>query len=316
MNPPYVAPRVLSMLALSLSMTAGVRADFTIEPVPAGAPTGFQQVFSKHVEVLGLHIYASSSTQNSKILHTANILAQWIDNDEDGQPDDAAVHTRLVQLHGSMIMWQTEWEFEQSDAEKIIPDSVWDSTALQLLFGDETNPGYPGNQEFDACLEETLHLMTFGGYSRVYPSVFGEFQGSEVADAMDENIADGWFHYDDPTCDYPCLVTEYTYWALTSLLGAQNYSWRIPEIIDEWELYSASLMQQRDPAMTAILQDPVWNLPTVLPDGDYTPSAPCPGDVTDDQQVNVDDLLRVISDWNDPYTVDDLLSVIAGWGGC
>jgi protocatechuate 3,4-dioxygenase beta subunit len=43
---------------------------------------------------------------------------------------------------------------------------------------------------------------------------------------------------------------------------------------------------------------------------------PCPGDINGDTRVNVDDLLMVISDWNDPYDVDDLLAVIAGWGDC
>ena len=40
---------------------------------------------------------------------------------------------------------------------------------------------------------------------------------------------------------------------------------------------------------------------------------PCPGDITGDGTVGVDDLLAVIADWNDPYTVDDLLEVIANW---
>ena len=30
------------------------------------------------------------------------------------------------------------------------------------------------------------------------------------------------YHYDDETCDYPCLFVEYTYWAFTTLLGGQT----------------------------------------------------------------------------------------------
>ena len=221
-------------LLCSLLLANAAMADLTIEPVPADAPQGFNQVFTKHVDVLGLHVYASSSTANNKVLHAARTLAQWIDNDEDGIVDEPNVHATMVSLHASMIMWQTENEFEQSGAEDIIPESVFESTVLQLLFGDETRPGYPENQNFDASLEECLHLVTFGGYARTYPGVFGEFPGTQVADAMDANIAGGWFHYDDWTCEYDCLVTEYTYWALTSMLGAQNYSWRIPEITQEW----------------------------------------------------------------------------------
>jgi polyhydroxybutyrate depolymerase len=43
--------------------------------------------------------------------------------------------------------------------------------------------------------------------------------------------------------------------------------------------------------------------------------APCtPGDLNDDEVVNVTDLLLVISGWDNPYTVDDLLLVIGQWG--
>lgn len=299
---------------------------FTIGPLPGDAPPGFSQLFTKHVDVLGLHVYASQLTPNAKVLHAANILAQYVDNDEDGQPDDAAVHATMLDLHASMLMWRTENEFENSDAEDIIPDWVWDSTVLQALFGEETNPGYPGNQEFDWALEECLHLVTWGGFSRTYPGVFGEFPGSQIAQAMDANIAGGWYHYDDPTCDYECLVTEYHYWALTSMLGAQSYPWRIGEIIDEWELYAPALVQQHDPAVHALLSDPQWNQPTVLPDGAYEPSL-CLADLNADGFVGVDDLLAVINAWDtgNPggdadgdgwVSATDILAVLAAWGAC
>ena len=39
----------------------------------------------------------------------------------------------------------------------------------------------------------------------------------------------------------------------------------------------------------------------------------CPGDFTDSGYVDVEDLLLVISNWQNPYTVDDLLLVISQW---
>ena len=68
---------------LVLTTTASLSADFTIGSVPPNAPTGFT-VFTKHVDVLGLHVFAKSNVSNSRVLHCANILAQWIDNNEDG----------------------------------------------------------------------------------------------------------------------------------------------------------------------------------------------------------------------------------------
>lgn len=42
----------------------------------------------------------------------------------------------------------------------------------------------------------------------------------------------------------------------------------------------------------------------------------CDGDIIGDGEVNVDDLLAVISGWGSPWGIDDLLLVIAGWGPC
>jgi len=46
-------------------------------------------------------------------------------------------------------------------------------------------------------------------------------------------------------------------------------------------------------------------------DGDSEPV--CAGDFDGNASVNVNDLLAVIQQWNNPYTVDDLLTVIANW---
>ena len=53
----------------------------------------------------------------------------------------------------------------------------------------------------------------------------------------------------------------------------------------------------------------VWNF------FDGLSSSPCsPGDLNEDQVVNVSDLLLVISGWENPYNVGDLLTVISEWG--
>lgn len=50
----------------------------------------------------------------------------------------------------------------------------------------------------------------------------------------------------------------------------------------------------------------------------FEPDCPadCLGDVTGDSVVDVEDLLTVIGDWDDPWNVNDLLDVIGGWGTC
>lgn len=112
------------------------------------------------------------------------------------------------------------------------------------------------NTKRDASYEEILHLITHVGFSKVYSSNFGEEQGSSsVSASMDiarqyfvpvqndtlcltESIptpfgsmveydcdwsdamaGSGWFTYDDPSCNYECQVTEYTYWTINAALG-------------------------------------------------------------------------------------------------
>ncbi|MEE3001685.1 MAG: hypothetical protein VX908_03210 [Planctomycetota bacterium] len=43
---------------------------------------------------------------------------------------------------------------------------------------------------------------------------------------------------------------------------------------------------------------------------------PCPGDLSGDGVVDVQDLLTVIADWGNPWDVEDLLDVIGNWGPC
>ena len=125
-----------------------------------------------------------------------------------------------------------------------------------------------------AYLEEILHLVTQVGYANAYPEVFGEFKGSRISIAMDvarggyfESVPQiypesSWYHYYDKSCDYACMITEYFYWSLTSLLGAQIN--RFDEIAEEWELNTPNKMT-KDKLIMGLLQDKKYQLPNRLP---------------------------------------------------
>jgi len=258
-------------------------AGFEVGEVPASEPS-FAPYFDKHVGVFGLNIFGTASVPDEDMLHAAAVLAQYLDNDEDGEADDPTILSALQEAEGgpaSMVMFATEWEIESSG----IFESNLGERALQDLYATETHPqGSSLNKGFDATLEEVLHLVTHHGWAEAYPADFAEKSGSTLADAMD--IARGgkftsipssypeeaWYHYDDASCSYGCMATEYLYWALTSLLGAQSYSGRCEEIEHEWELCTPEAVVTQDAAITALLQDSGYALPTVLPDGTYEPS--------------------------------------------
>ena len=231
--------------------------------------------FTKKVLVFDVPIYGTNQVDDAKMRHAANVMAEYLDNDEDGQPDNTLVVEALKDNHGFLLVWKNESDLN-------IFDSLEHADAGQDLGADETIPVWHtnGNQgQFDASLEEVLHLITHIGYHNAYPDVFGEVVGSSVGDAMDiarggqftsipaSYPAGAWYTYDDDSCDYACQVTEYVFWALTSILGAHEN--RLGEIDNEWTLNTPAKVQQTDTAIYALLTDPQYHFPTILPDGVY-----------------------------------------------
>lgn len=235
--------------------------------------TGELKSFNRYVEVFGIKIFAVERVEDTKLLHAANLMAQYLDNDEDSIPDNQLVLDKMIENNAFMVMWNSQRDLN------INPPNGWTG---QDLGNDETQPSFVSSGktgQFDAALEEVLHIITHAGYAQVYPDEFGENIGSSIANAMD--IARGgqfqtipntypsgaWYTYDDNTCDYGCMVTEYHYWALTSILGAQDN--RLNEIAQEWKLNTNQKVQDNDSAAYQLLTDPQFKFPTVLPDGTY-----------------------------------------------
>ena len=230
--------------------------------------------FNRKVVVFGIDIYAVAGVEDAKLLHAANVMAQYLDNDEDGVVDNQLVVDKMVENKAYLVMWATENDLN------INPPA---GRVGQDLGNAETNPSFVSGGrtgQFDASLEEVLHIINNAGHSFAYPSAFGQNVGSELANAMD--IARGgqfmtipnpyptnaWYTYDDTTCDYAsCQTIEYLYWALTSMLGAQEN--RLSEIGHEWKLNTSALVQSTDTAIFNLLTNPTYKMPTVLPDGTY-----------------------------------------------
>ena len=258
--------------------------------------SAFRQVgCDKYANVFGVHIFASRATPEDKLSHAAGVLAQYLDNDEDGVPDNTLVLSQLVSRNVFIIMPGTEAEMEQLEME-LVEDAGYHFG--QDLYGEETKPDFlvngkinaPDGHYYDGALEEILHPITQHGYANAYPEVFGEERGSTLAKCMDaarggyfERVPKGglksgypeeaWYHYTDETCDYSCMVTEYIYWALTSILGTQDFPGRHEALDVEWELNTRERVRTGDAAVYKLLTDPQYKFPTKAPDGNYKPSA-------------------------------------------
>jgi len=246
--------------------------DFAIETV--SDDTAWSRWFERYTSVFGVIILASDTVPDDKLMHAAHVMAQYLDNDEDGSPDTAVVDAMVAQS-AALIMFGTPGEATGSG---IYVSRAIRGVAAQDLYAEETAPP----DGFDASLEEVLHLVSDKGWAEVWPDRLAPEDGSELCEAMAlargghfERVPgdypdEAWYHYDDRTCDYPCMATEYLYWALTSMLGAQAD--RCDDIANEWEPCTSTLVEDMDPAVYALLADPALGLPTMLPDGSYGPA--------------------------------------------
>ena len=222
---------------------------------------------NRKVDVFGIPIYAYSDVEDSKLLHAANLMAQYLDNNEDGTVDNMTLLTALTTNNAALFMWKSESQINLNG---------------QDLGADESIPSWHTNGHtgrFDAAIEEVWHVITHTGYANAYPTIFGENAGSSLTNAMDiarggnfmtipnSYPASAWYTYDDQTCEYDCMATEYIYWAMTSILGAQEK--RLNEIAQEWVLNTRTLVENTDTTIYSLLTDTQYMFPTVLPDGTY-----------------------------------------------
>ena len=129
---------------------------------------------NRKVEVFGVPIYAYATVEDVKLLHAANIMAQYLDNNEDGLVDNSTLLSALISNNAALYMWKQE--------------SQAGSINAQDLGADESIPDWHTNGHtgrFDAALEEIWHVITHSGFANAYPTALSEEAGTSLTNAMD-----------------------------------------------------------------------------------------------------------------------------------
>lgn len=258
---------LLAALAWGLAEGQHVVMPLEVHPIPKHFH-GFERFFDKFVPVFapqsrelhGVQVVATKGVPDHKVLRVANVLAEFLDNDADGKPDNPKV-VEEMQRHGStMIMFKDGDELDKSgfddipgyDTQDVEGDETGKNSSRSLLarvmtahqVGKELACKNRPDLICDAPLEEVFHLVTDTGYAYAYPKEFATKPGSVLAITMDSLIADcgyagdsplgrhsffrypkcrGVYHYSDDTCDYGCLMTEYFHHFIASING--EYPW-------------------------------------------------------------------------------------------
>ncbi|MGY8745783.1 MAG: hypothetical protein ACKVG2_04440 [Candidatus Poseidoniales archaeon] len=255
---------------------------FVIEANPNPDSPGMK-CFTKYVDVFGLGVYAESGLSDAQVLHAAAVLAELLDNDEDGVIDDQILFSRLENMSAIVPMFNSE-EPDDSPALEDFMNNYNGNGVSAVLFADEVDPDQPMVWGSDATIEEIMHTINHIGHVYVYPDAFGlQPDSSLLSDAMDEARGgqfqsppdnypeDAWYHYDDTTCDYECMAIEYIYWAQVSNMDILNDTVTCDEIANEWEPCSKELLESMDVLIYALITDPQYHLPQNAPDGEYNP---------------------------------------------
>ena len=139
------------------------------------------------IDVFGMYVIAAKESPLEKVLHTANVLAQYLDNDEDGFADDPNVLWQLVENNYIMPVWPidggadglTVSEIRQKCSNVNIGaymfiEDINGNGGDSYVFGGIANDNSfmnGGDGEWDANLEEVFHTVTWGWY-RAYPEYF------------------------------------------------------------------------------------------------------------------------------------------------
>ena len=268
------------LFALPILLNAQNNVCFTIETNP-NSDIAFSG-FTKYVDILGcFSIYAESSISNSKVLHVAAVAAELLDNDEDGIVDDSLIKLQLQNKQAFTPIFA----YEGSSTEDLLFNNYQGDGAGAVLYNNEIDPAQTGHWGDDATVEEVIHTINHVGHTNIYANAFSlQPNSSLMSNAMD--VARGgqflsipnpypstaWYHYDDWTCDYECMMIEYMYWALVSNMGILDDAQTASGIANEWEPYNATLLQSMDILMYTLITDSLYKLPLLPPDGNYCPN--------------------------------------------
>ena len=254
---------------------------FTIDPNPNTNDVALAP-FTKYVDVLGcFSIYAESTISDAQVLHAAAVAAELLDNNEDGIVDDPSIETQLTSENALMPIFSAEG----SSAENTFFNNYNGNGVSAVLYQNEVDPTQTGHWGDDATVEEIMHTINHVGHTNVYPAAFSMQANSSLMSAAMDTARGGqfmtipnpypaaaWYHYDDQTCDYECMMIEYMYWALVSNMGILDDPQTASGIANEWEPYNATLLQSMDTLMYALITDPQYKLPQLAPDGNYCPN--------------------------------------------
>jgi len=181
----------------------------------------------------GVSVVATSTVADSKVQRVANVLAEFLDNDEDGQIDTLLVAAYMDRNGAVMVMFANSsdldaanltledagyyWQDERGDETgvpfndtgigrrlRVRPDAARGRILHAANVHSVSESAADGDSHLrcvhrqdmicDAVLEEGFHLVTDTGFAYAYPDIFDVRYGSNLTSAMLGTIGDCGFN--------------------------------------------------------------------------------------------------------------------------
>ena len=281
-------PTTTAVAATTTTLQTAVSASSALEVLSQHPTAGcMNEVLDKFIDVFGVFVVASPNAPLAYVEHTANVLAEYIDNDADGIPDDQTVLDVLVNGNFVVPVWtESDREsFWENARGTYCEDNTGMAASMYYDHDQWALGGIEAAGTWDTNLEEVWHIVSVGWYA-TYPEFFGDEPGaSRLTEAMDTARggqfltipstypAGSWYRYYDDTCDYGCQMHEYFYWILMANIDALD-----PSITDkceqsqhEWHICNKAELEQVDVLAFDLFNNHGFSLPTNIPTGNYQP---------------------------------------------
>ena len=122
--------------------------------------------FSQFVRVHGMYVVGDEDAPSDYVLHTANILAQYLDNDEDGIPDDQVVTDYLVANGFIVLVWTKDIRenFWSSARGTWCEDNIRTAASMYHADSQWAIGGIEKAKIWDSNLEEVWHVGSEAWY--------------------------------------------------------------------------------------------------------------------------------------------------------
>lgn len=253
----------------------------SLDPVFPNIFTGYTQlrsVFTKWTSIFNIPILGTPNVSNEAVIHAANTLATYFDNNFDGVVDNATLYAEFSDGLFGIVVYEDAAEETSLTATL----GAFKPNRTFSVYEDEMNNflGDGTNSQRDLTGERILKDLLVPKYCQLYADL-GTVRPTEITNAMDAarggyqaggvpgyNYPPFAWYTDSTGLSYTNLTYEYLYLLVATVTG--TLEWRSGTIVNLWDPYTTQLLQTQDAAGYTIVTDPSYGLPiTNGPSLDY-----------------------------------------------